>query len=244
MERLQKVLAHAGVGSRRKCEQLIAAGRVQVNGTTVTELGVKVSQEDTIHVDGKPVSFEQKVYMIFHKPKGVITSLSDPAGRRTIIDYIKDIPQRVYPVGRLDYDTEGLLLLTNDGELANRLTHPRFHVPKTYHVTVRGVPHGTLIERLASGIELEDGMTAPATVDYHDIVSDQKQSTIQITIHEGRNRQIRRMFDAISHPVVRLRRVQFGPLYLHGLPRGKHRFLTEEELLELQRLTGTGAKDT
>lgn len=244
MERLQKVLAHAGVGSRRKCEQLIAAGRVEVNGVTVTELGVKVSGDDVIHVDGKPVSFEQKVYMLFHKPKGVITSLSDPAGRRTIIDYIKDIPQRVYPVGRLDYDTEGLLLLTNDGELANRLTHPRFHVPKTYHVTVRGVPHGTLIERLAAGIELEDGMTAPAAVDYHDIAADQKQSTIAITIHEGRNRQVRRMFDAISHPVVRLRRVQFGPLYLQGLPRGKHRFLNAEELLELQRLTGIEAKDT
>jgi 23S rRNA pseudouridine2605 synthase len=233
MERLQKVLAHAGVGSRRKCEEIIVAGRVEVNGERVTELGIKVSPTDLIVVDGRAIQSEKKVYIAFHKPKGVITSANDPEGRRTVMDYIKDVSERLYPVGRLDYDTEGLLILTNDGEFANRLTHPKFHVPKTYHATVNGVPHGSLLEKLAQGVMLDDGITAPAQVDYYDIASDQKQSIISITIHEGRNRQVRRMFDAIHYPVIRLRRVQFGPLFLQGLPRGKSRPLTPKEIEEL-----------
>ena len=199
----------------------------------VTELGIKVSPTDLIVVDGRAIQSEKKVYIAFHKPKGVITSANDPEGRRTVMDYIKDVSERLYPVGRLDYDTEGLLILTNDGEFANRLTHPKFHVPKTYHATVNGVPHGTLLEKLAQGVMLDDGITAPAQVDYYDIASDQKQSIISITIHEGRNRQVRRMFDAIHYPVIRLRRVQFGPLFLQGLPRGKSRPLTPKEIEEL-----------
>jgi 23S rRNA pseudouridine2605 synthase len=244
MERLQKVLAHAGVGSRRKCEEIIVAGRVEVNGERVTELGIKVSPTDVIVVDGRAIQSEKKVYIAFHKPKGVITSANDPEGRRTVMDYIKDVTERLYPVGRLDYDTEGLLILTNDGEFANRLTHPKFHVPKTYHATVNGVPHGSLLEKLAQGVMLDDGITAPAQVDYYDIASDQKQSIISITIHEGRNRQVRRMFDAINYPVIRLRRVQFGPLFLQGLPRGKSRPLTPKEIEELMDTSYSSPKVT
>jgi len=244
MEKLQKVLAQAGVGSRRKCEEIIQAGRVEVNGEQITELGVKVSPTDLIAVDGRAIKTESKVYLAFHKPKGVITSANDPEGRRTVMDYIKGVSERLYPVGRLDYDTEGLLILTNDGEFANRLTHPKFHVPKTYHATVNGVPHGSLLEKLAQGVMLEDGITAPAQVDYYDVDNDQKQSVISITIHEGRNRQVRRMFDSINYPVIRLRRVQFGPLFLQGLPRGKSRPLTDKEITELMETGYSTPKDT
>ncbi len=231
MERLQKILAQAGVASRRKCEALIVAGEVAVNGRVVTELGAKADpQKDVITVRGKPIAAQSKLYLMFHKPKGVITALSDPRGRPVVADYLKDVPARVYPVGRLDYDTEGLLLLTNDGELAYRLTHPRFQVAKTYHATVERVPHGSDLERLASGIRLEDGMTAPAEAEYVDVDPDGKWATISITIREGRNRQVRRMFEAIGHPVLRLKRVAFAGLKLEGLKRGKYRHLTAEEL--------------
>lgn len=245
MERLQKVLAAAGVGSRRKCEQMIQEGRVQVNGETVTELGTKVDpQSDAIQVDGRPILSEKKVYIMLHKPRGVITSVTDPAGRKTVMDFLKPIKERVYPVGRLDYDTEGLLLLTNDGEFANKLTHPKFHVPKTYLATVKGIPHGSVLEKLAQGIQLEDGMTAPAEVEYYDISADQKESVIEITIHEGRNRQVRRMFEAVNHPVIRLKRVRFGSLRLEGLPRSKYRLLTPKEVQELLGESRSPAKDT
>ncbi len=234
MERLQKVLAHAGVASRRKCEEYIEAGRVQVNDETVTTLGAKVDPlTDVITVDGQPIKSQTLVYYTMNKPKGVITSITDPEGRQTVSDYIKDIKERVYPVGRLDYESEGLLLLTNDGELANLLTHPKHHVPKTYHATVKGVPHGSLIEKLKSGVMLDDGMTAPAEVEYHDVNPEKNESIIAITIYEGRNRQVRRMFDAIHYPVNRLKRVQFGSLLLSGLPRGKTQKLTPAQVKEL-----------
>lgn len=236
MERLQKVLAQAGVASRRKCEEYIEAGRVQVNDKTVTTLGVKVDPAvDAIKVDGRPINRQRMQYLLFNKPKGVITSTTDPEGRNVVSDYIKDVKERVYPVGRLDYDSEGLLLLTNDGELANLLTHPRHHVPKTYHATVKGVPHGDLLDKLRAGIKLEDGMTAPAEVEYVDINPDKNETILSITIHEGRNRQVRRMFEAISFPVIKLKRIQFGTLLLAGLQRGKHRALTKSELEELRQ---------
>ncbi|MBB6635443.1 pseudouridine synthase [Cohnella thailandensis] len=234
MERLQKILANAGIASRRKCEELITSGKVTVNGETVTELGVKADPAvDEIAVNGKKILKESKVYIVFNKPKGVITAVSDPKGRSVVTDYLKDVKQRVYPVGRLDYDSEGLLLLTNDGELANKLAHPKHHVPKTYLATVERVPHGSALEKLAKGIKLEDGMTAPAEVEYHDVDPDNKQATIRITIREGRNRQVRRMFDAIHHPVIRLKRISFGSLQLDNLQRGKHRKLSKAELQEL-----------
>jgi 23S rRNA pseudouridine2605 synthase len=234
MERLQKVLAEAGVASRRKCEELITAGRVKVNDEVITTLGVKVdASKDVIHVDGRAIRQEKKVYVLFNKPKGVITSASDPGGRKIVTDFLKIIKERIYPVGRLDYDTEGLLLLTNDGEFANLLTHPKHHVPRTYHATVKGVPHGSLLDKLREGIQLEDGITAPAEVDYHDISPDNKETIVQITIYEGRNRQVRRMFDAIQFPVMKLKRVQFGPIFLTGVPRGKFRHLDPKEVKEL-----------
>lgn len=235
-ERLQKIMANAGVASRRKCEQLILDGKVEVNGEVVTALGVKADPAtDIITVNGKPITANaNKVYAAFHKPKGVITSMSDPEGRKTVLDFVKGIGARVYPVGRLDYDTEGLLLLTNDGDLANMLMHPRHHVAKTYHATVKGIPHGDLLEKLREGIQLEDGMSQPAEVEYHDVDMERKSATISITIYEGRNRQVRRMFEAIGHPVVKLKRVQFGNIFLQGIPRGKFRHLTKSEVNELK----------
>ncbi len=234
LERLQKILAQAGVASRRKCEELILSGAVQVNGETVTELGTKADPaEDVISVNGKIVRGENKLYLMFNKPKGVITSAKDPEGRKIVADFLKGIKERVYPVGRLDYDTEGLLLLTNDGQFANMLTHPKHHVPKTYLATVKGVPHGQELDKLAKGIQLEDGMTAPAEVEYQDVDPDNKFATITITIHEGRNRQVRRMFEAIGHPVIRLKRIRFGELGLHNLQRGKFRQLTPKEVKDL-----------
>jgi 23S rRNA pseudouridine2605 synthase len=236
-ERLQKILANAGVASRRKCEDLITAGKVTVNGKVVTELGIKADPAvDVITVSGKAIKQETKIYMMFNKPKGVITSVSDPKGRSVVTDYLKEVKERLYPVGRLDYDSEGLLLLTNDGDLAHKLTHPSHHVPKTYHATVERVPHGNALEKLAKGIKLEDGMTAPAEVEYHDIDPEGKFATIAITIHEGRNRQVRRMFDAIHHPVTRLKRISFGGLFLNNLQRGKHRKLTKDELEKLREM--------
>ncbi|AHD05142.1 pseudouridine synthase [Paenibacillus larvae] len=233
-ERLQKVLAAAGVASRRKCEEIILAGRVEVNDKVVSTLGVKVNpHQDVIKVDGRAIQNQEKIYILFNKPKGVITSVSDPEGRRVVGDFLKGIKERVYPVGRLDYDTEGLLILTNDGEFANMVTHPRHHVSKTYHATVKGVPHGSVLEKLREGVKLEDGMTAPAEVEYHDIDPDKKQSVISITIYEGKNRQVRRMFEAVGYPVTRLKRVKFGSIPLVGLPRGKFRRMRKEEVQAL-----------
>lgn len=235
MERLQKILAQAGIASRRKCEELIVAGKVTLNGEVVTELGTKADPTvDEIIVNGRSIAAEKKVYIMFNKPKGVITSASDPEGRKIVGDYLKGVRERVYPVGRLDYDSEGLLILTNDGELANRLTHPRHHVPKTYHVTVEGVPHGTALEKFRQGIQLEDGMTQPAEAEYYDIDTVKKQATIRVTIHEGRNRQIRRMFEALSHKVIRLKRISFGELLVGNLKRGLYRHLTKEEIDKLK----------
>ncbi|MNJ35016.1 Ribosomal large subunit pseudouridine synthase B [compost metagenome] len=231
MERLQKILAAAGVASRRKCEEMILNGLVQVNGETVTALGTKADPAvDVITVNGKTVGAEKKLYIMFNKPKGVITSASDPQGRKIVTDYLKGISERLYPVGRLDYDTEGLLLLTNDGDFAHLLTHPKHHVPKTYLATVKGVPHGTELDKLKQGIMLEDGMTSPAEVEYYDVDPEGKQSVISITIHEGRNRQVRRMFEAIQHPVTKLKRISFGDVYLDNLKRGIYRHLSKEEV--------------
>ncbi len=244
-ERLQKILAGAGVASRRKCEELILGGKVQVNGETVTALGTKADPDvDEITVDGKAIGTEKKMYLVFNKPKGVITSASDPQGRKIVTDYLKGITERLYPVGRLDYDTEGLLLLTNDGEFAHLLTHPKHHVAKTYLATVKGVPHGSELDKLKNGIMLEDGMTAPAEVEYHDIDSEQRHSTISITIYEGRNRQVRRMFEAINHPVTKLKRISFGDLFLGNMKRGLFRHLTKDEVESLVKLAKQAGKSS
>lgn len=237
MERLQKVMAHAGVASRRKCEEIIQAGRVTVNDIVVSELGTKVDPAvDHIEVDGRPLRKEKKVYVLFHKPRGVISSVSDPEGRKIVTDFLPGIKERIYPVGRLDYDTEGLLLLSNDGEFTQLLTHPRHEIAKTYYVTVKGAPQDTLLDQLRSGVMLEDGMTTPALVEYVDIEEDKSKSVISVTIHEGKNRQVRRMFEAISCEVIRLRRVALGFLTLEGVPRGRHRLLRPNEVKELKDL--------
>lgn len=234
MERLQKVLAQAGIASRRKCEEYITSGRVIVNDVVVKELGVKVDPAaDVIKVDGKPIKAQKKMYLMLNKPKGVITSAVDPEGRKVVSDFLHGVKERVYPVGRLDYDTEGLLILTNDGEFANMLTHPKHHVPRTYHATVKGNLHGSVLDKLKEGVKLDDGMTAPAEVDYFDINPDKNETIVEITIFEGRNRQVRRMFEAVNHPVTRLRRVMFGSVSLEGLPRGKYRSLSDLEVKTL-----------
>lgn len=234
MERLQKVMAHAGIASRRKAEQLILEGRVKVNGETVRELGRKVSPEDFIEVDGKPIREEKKVYILLNKPVGYISTVDDPRGRRTVLDLVADVKERVYPVGRLDYDTSGLLILTNDGELTYKLTHPSFEVKKTYLVEVEGKP-GKELARLEKGVMLSDGMTAPAAV--AEVKTGKNSTSFLLTIHEGRNRQVRRMCEAIGYPVKSLKRIKFAFLELGDLPEGRYRYLTENEIKMLQSLT-------
>lgn len=239
-ERLQKVMARAGVASRRHSEELIQAGRVTVNGRVVTELGTKVvAGKDIIEVDGRPLGKpESLVYVLLNKPKGYVTTLYDPEGRDKVTDLLGDeIGQRIYPVGRLDYDTEGLLLLTNDGELANALMHPAKQVKKTYIAKVRGVPGPAKLRALEKGIELDDGPTAPADVKVLEVKAP-NSAVVSIRIHEGRNRQVRRMFEAVGHEVIHLRRITLGPLHLKDLPVGQWRELTEQEVRELYNAAG------
>ncbi|MCL6598001.1 MAG: rRNA pseudouridine synthase [Alicyclobacillus macrosporangiidus] len=227
-ERLQKVLARAGVASRRQCETLIREGRVTVDGVVVTELGTKVDPLlQQIAVDGRVVSLERPVCVMLHKPTSYVTTVRDPQGRRTVMDLVADVGVRLYPVGRLDYDSSGLLLLSNDGDLTYRLLHPSRHVDKTYRVTVLGIPEKEGLQRLRRGIELEDGPAQPAQVKV--LRQHPLESVLEITIHEGRHRQVRRMMEAIGCPVKRLKRVSFGPLALGDLPPGQWRMLTPEE---------------
>lgn len=226
-ERLQKVLARAGFGSRRACEELIAAGRVTVNDR-VAQLGRRVDPEaDTVAVDGIPAAVRSGlVYYLLNKPPGVVTTASDPQGRPTVIDLVPLEP-RVFPVGRLDADSEGLLLLTNDGELAHRLTHPSFGVEKQYLAEIEGSPSPAALRRLREGVELEDGRTAPAKV------AAVPPTALRITVHEGRNRQVRRMCAAVGHPVTRLVRTRIGPLAERALRPGQWRPLTLAEVRAL-----------
>lgn len=240
MERLQKIIAQAGIASRRHAEQLIQEGRVKVNGKTVTELGVKADvAKDRITVDGKLLKHEpKKYYIILHKPRGYVTTMADPQGRKTVSDLVKDIPVRLHPIGRLDYDTEGLLLMTNDGDLTFALTHPKHEIKKTYAARVDGVPKAADLELLARGVELEDGLTAPAEIALVDIIDG--NGVLEITIHEGRNRQVRRMCEKIGYPVIRLKRKQLAFLTLDKVARGRYRHLTVKEIEGLKKLTGEG----
>lgn len=249
-ERLQKLLSQAGVASRRLAEELIVQGRVQVNGVTVTELGTKADPgADEIKVDGRRIRTEtRKRYILLHKPRGYITTRSDPEGRPTVLDLLRGVREYIYPVGRLDYDSEGLLLLTNDGELAARLTHPRHEVDKVYEARVRGVPDEHVLERLAKGVTLDGKRTAPAKVRVLDppkkFPSENDQTRVELAIHEGRHRQVRQMFDAIGHPVVRLKRVRIGPIADPDMPTGHWRELTPQEIARLQRAAGLAATAT
>ncbi len=235
LQRLQKYLAHAGIASRRKAEELILAGRVKVNGITITQLGSKIDPErDVVMVDQKTVKTENKYeYYILNKPLQVVTTMHDPQGRTKVTDLLKGIKARVYPVGRLDYHTEGLLLLTNDGELAYRLMHPKYKVAKTYLVTVKGIMDKNTLNKLQKGVLLEDGPTMPAKVTILEAGNDYTQ--LEMTIHEGRNRQVRRMCQAVGYPVVCLKRIKFGPLSLGQLKPGQYRKLEEDEIRRLKR---------
>lgn len=235
MERLQKVLAQAGVASRRQSEELILEGQVKVNGQVITTLGTKVDPDvDLIVVKGKSIKKETKRTFVFYKPKLVITSMRDPEGRKTVADFFTHIPERLYPVGRLDYDTEGLLLMTNDGDLANKLAHPRYEVNKVYIATVKGKPTEEEIEQLRKGVQLEDGWTAPAQVRL--LHATPEKAKLRMMIHEGRNRQIRRMCEAIGYPVSHLIRSKYAFLGLQGLKPGDSRELTAEEYKKLVQM--------
>lgn len=236
-ERLQKYLASAGVASRRASETLILEGRVAVNGRVVQELGTKVTPgKDKVTVDGKSIQQkEQLIYLLMNKPAGYVTTVKDTHERLTVMDLITDVPYRVFPVGRLDFETEGLLLLTNDGEFAYRMTHPKFKMVKTYVAVVQGHVTPERLAMLQNGVQLEDGKTAPAQVKV--LRRENHRTVVEISIHEGRNRQVRRMFKAVKNPVLELKRVSIGSLTLKGVAVGEYRYLTNAELKKLgQRL--------
>lgn len=239
-ERLQKILSKAGITSRRKAEGLILQGRVSVNGKIVRELGTKaVLGRDEIRVDGKTIKPETEgIVLVLFKPRRCVTTLHDPQGRPTVADFVNKFPMRLYPVGRLDYDVEGLLLLTNDGELAHRLQHPRYKVPKTYLVKVRGHPPEEAVARLQQGVNLEDGITAPAELIVME--DDQKATWLSLTLREGRKHQVKRMCAAVGHPVLRLRRTKVGPIELDNLRPGEIRRLKSREVRTLRKRVGLG----
>lgn len=233
--RLQKYLAQCGVASRRAAETLIAEGHVSVNGAVVTEMGVQVEIGQDIRVDGRLVTPEpEKRYIMYHKPAGEVSTASDPEGRATVLDKFRDLPVRLYPVGRLDYDSEGLLLLTNDGDLTERMLHPSGEVEKVYLARVSNQVTSEEARRLEMGVLVDGRRTARAKVKLLSVKP--LYTDMLVTIHEGRNRQVRKMVEQIGHQVVLLRRIRFGPLKLGDLPRGMWRELTEEELLQLKRL--------
>jgi 23S rRNA pseudouridine2605 synthase len=231
MERLQKILSQAGIASRRASEQLMLEGRVTVNGTTILELGTKADpKRDDIRVDGRRIKIpERHLYLLLNKPRGYVTTRSDPQKRPTVIDLLVGVREYVYPIGRLDYDSEGLLILTNDGDLAARLTHPRHGVPRVYEVGVRGVPDAHDMSRLTKGVTIDGHRTQPA-----EVIS-VGPSRLRITVREGRNRQVRKMCDAIGHPVTELRRVAIGPLRDAKLKVGTWRLLSAPEVERLRK---------
>lgn len=234
--RLQKILSAAGVASRRAAETMIVEGRVSVNGSTVTQLGTRADPDaDDIRVDGRRIAKPRRRYIALHKPRGFVTTRSDPQHRPTVLDLVR-VNEYLYPVGRLDYDSEGLLLLTNDGELAEHLTHPRYGVEREYEARVRGVPEPASLKRLARGIPLEGRRTGPADVRLLETGRGARgdQAMISVVLHEGRTRQVRKMCEAIGHPVVRLRRVRVGPIRLGTLKPGEFRDLTRAEVRQLE----------
>lgn len=236
LERIQKIMAQGGIASRREAERLILDGRVTLNGKVVIELGTKADTDnDYIKVNGKLITRpEPKTYVILFKPRGYVTTSKDPEGRPTVMELLEKVKVRVFPVGRLDYDTEGLILCTNDGDLAHRLQHPSHEIPKTYLVKVDGVPTQEGVLKLRNGVKLRDGMTAPARVKI--IKKAEANSWLEIIIHEGRNRQIKRMFEAIGHTVIKLKREGLAFLTLGDLKPGEFRHLTSEEIKKLKEI--------
>jgi 23S rRNA pseudouridine2605 synthase len=234
LERIQKILAKAGIASRREAERMLIEGRVKVNGKVVDALGFKADLlRDWIKVDGKRLShFESKVALLLNKPRGYVSTVEDPQGRPTVLDLCKNVKGRIYPVGRLDFDAEGVLILTNDGELANILTHPRFSIPRTYLVKVVGVPEEKELNRLERGVMLEDGKAKATSSSI--LRQGEKNSWVRVVVTEGRNRLVKRMFSAIGHPVLKLKRIGFGSIQLRDLPIGRFRYLTPEEVAKFK----------
>ncbi|MDI6706359.1 MAG: pseudouridine synthase [Bacillota bacterium] len=230
MERLQKFMARCGVASRRRCEEIIEEGKVKVNGKTVTGMGYKIEPcEDEVEVEGTVIKpKERKVYLMLNKPVGYVSTANDQFGRKTVLDLVKDVAERIYPVGRLDYDSEGLLLLTNDGDFTYRMTHPSHEADKEYLALVNGVPTEKELNLLRNGIEIEQYVTSPAKVDIVEIK--RGKALLRITIHEGKNRQVRRMCDAVGYPVERLKRTAVGQVRLGSLKVGQWRYLTKKEI--------------
>jgi len=230
--RLQKFLAHAGIASRRAAEDIIKQGRVTLNGKTVIDMGVIVANTDMVTVDGKLIANEEeKTYVMLNKPVGYVSSAKDQFGRPTVIDLVRDIEQRLYPVGRLDYDTAGLILLTNDGDFTYKLTHPKHEIEKVYEALITGVPTNEEIEMFEAGLWIEDYTTSPAKIIIKEI--NKNNSLVHITIHEGKNRQVRKMCATIGHNVLALKRISIGTIALNDLPEGKWRRLSNEELNSL-----------
>lgn len=231
-ERLQKLLASAGICSRRQAEKHILAGRVSVDGTIVTALGEKADPDtQDIRFDGKPLSSPEKIYILLNKPRGYVTTMSDPQGRPVVTSLLKSLKVRVYPVGRLDLDTQGALLLTNDGDFAQNILHPSNEINRTYETLVKGVPAPKDLQRLSLGIVLDGKKTWPAKIEV--LKKYQNETLIRVVIHEGRKRQVRKMFSAIGHPVKELKRVAYGGLELGDLPEGRYRELAEKEVRKL-----------
>jgi 23S rRNA pseudouridine2605 synthase len=240
-ERLQKYLAHAGVASRRQAERLMLEGRIRVNGQVADQLGMRVDPEkDSVKVDGKMVRGERQVYVLLNKPKNTICTMDDPAGRMKVTDLVHGLGERIYPVGRLDYDTTGVLLLTNDGELTNLLTHPKHHVPRTYVARVKGVPTEAQLDKMRRGLFVDGRRTSPALVKL--LATKEKNSLVQIILHEGRHRQVKLMCLAIGHPCQKLVRTHFGFLTVDDLQPGQWRRLEPQEVKRLLTLARKGAE--
>ncbi|MFC4404312.1 pseudouridine synthase [Gracilibacillus xinjiangensis] len=234
-ERLQKVIAKSGITSRRKAEKLIEDGQVKVNGKVVTELGVKVTNQDQIEVNNVPIEKEQPVYYLLYKPRGVISSVSDDKGRKTVTDFFEELDERIFPVGRLDYDTSGLIIMTNDGDFMNLLLHPRYQMDKEYIVKTKGIPAKENLQKFKKGIRSDGELLKAKHVKTMSFDKKKQTAILKIVLHQGKNRQIRRMFDAIGHPVMKLRRERFGILTLEGLQPGEHRKLTAHEVEQLKK---------
>lgn len=232
-ERLQKLIADAGIASRRKAEEMIKAGNVKVNGVVVTQLGTKASAEDEIEVNGIPIRREEKVYFLLNKPKKTLSSVSDDRGRDTVLKYFPGIKERIFPVGRLDYDSTGALIMTNDGEFAHMMMHPKFHIPKIYEVAIDGILTYDDIKIIKKGVPLSDGVTAPASVHIISVNEKKNKTIFSILLHEGKNREIRRMMEYFHYSVTRLERKKYGFLDCEALRQGEYRRLRRFEIRQL-----------
>lgn len=238
MERIQKIIANRGYCSRRKAEELIGQGKVKVDGIVIRELGIKISEQATIEVENKVVEYNEKEYILLNKPRGVVTTTSDDKQRKTVIDLIAT-NKRLYPIGRLDYDTTGILLLTNDGELTNMLTHPSNNIDKVYIAKINGIMSGESIHRLESGIVIDGKKTAKAKIKIRKKDHKTKSSIVELTIHEGKNHQVKRMFEAVGYQVDKLKRERIAFLDVKGLKSGEYRYLNPKEVKKLYNLSET-----